>query len=1036
MYTMKRHILPLLLTVCLCSLSLHAEESFRLTGFSAWPGECDTLAVTINNAESVTAFQADLFLPEGITFDGVVLNTDRAAADHVVSSTLQADGSIRLGCWSPTNSAFNDQAGAMAYVLVSVSQKMLSGMYEAILYNGVITRAGGRTVSPKEVKARLYIGDYTVPAVDYTNPVNISEQTAATAYKIRNVAADKLLSLNNAKSTVTIEEANDANPDQTFYLEPDFTYGKGCYQLRNASGRYLVAKGDWWDMKLAVADKPSTDACFQLQEGGELKYTFSYDGYWLCARGGSAGSGVSLDWNQSMADWQLFAIAVDHFDYLRTLIERAQKWTGLTKGNRDRDLRRAVHDAQIIIDSNDSARVNTSINTLVEAVWAARTAYADGDTSQAENEWGEPEHILPGDYVVAYVDKAKKPHYLTIDGGNVRLTDTFCTFTLTDGNTTGGDGSTQPYAPYASFMASNGYYLSNPNTQNPVETSLYRISTQTVDGGCGRQHRTWESQVFFYNPVTDLYAIRLTNSVGTDWGPDFYAYVNTSNLEVSAAARSMNEALRTWTILRRDRAVERFLTTSGNCGTSMKWSFDTSTRTLYIGGTGRMINYSSSESVPWYAFADMITTVVVGGAVERLGNRCFNGCTNLQTLVLATSVKPTIGSYSFRDVPKGLQVMVPSVKDYEEWGANDEYLVNPVLENLLDLPAELTYTAAKQVVEAAVGHYGITTPDLKLEKAVGTYTTEVKASITVCGGSYSFTAVYDYAIVPATVIARPRDYTRYYGAKNPTFYVAYEGMMGTESASTLTQKATCTCEATQTSPVGEYVVSCSGAESPNYVFVYETSILTIKPARLRVKADNVSRYYGEPNPELTFTWSGFANDEDASVIDELPVASVEADADSDAGLYTITLTGGADDNYSITCNNGLLTVEALPQTITWEQASATVAVGSSLELTATSSLGRTIEYTVSPANMATLSGNTLTFEMEGEVTVTATQPGDTNHAAADPVSKTFRIVSTAIDDLQAEPDDALLYDLQGRRVTTPLKGNIYVGKKLKAARRL
>lgn len=1023
MQPMKRHILPLLLTVLLFGmLPVHAEESFRLTGITAWQGDCDTLSITVNSAVDVTAFQVDLFLPEGIVFESVALNPGRAAADHVVSAVKQADGAIRVGCWSPSNSVFVGESGPMVYVIVTVAEKMLSGMYESVLFNGIITRAGGRTITPKECTARLYIGDYTVPAVDYSQPVNIREQSAATAYKIRNVSADKLLSLNSAKGTITVEVADDSNPDQTFYLEPDFYQGEGCYQLRNQSGRYIAINGDWWSMQLTVADKPSTTACFILEEGEDLKYVFAYDYYRLCARGGAAGSGVILDWGESLSTWQFYAINVDHTDYLRSLIDRASEWVGQTRSNRDRDLRRAIHNAQIVIDGCDTIHVDATIETLVDAVWAARTALKEGDTSRAENEWGDPEHMLEGDYVVAYVDAAKKPHYMTIENGGVHLTNDFCTFHVTDGNTVGGDGSTTPYAPYASFMESNGYFLSNPAEQNPQDEVRYTISTQAVDGGCGVQRRTWESQVFFYNPITDLYAIRLTNSTGTAWGPDFYAYVDPSTLEVSAASRSLDEALRSWTILRRDRAVARFLTTSGTCGTNVKWSFDTNTGTLYISGSGHMANFTSSESVPWNVYADMIHTVVIAGSIDRIGNRSFNGCTNLGTLVLATSTKPTIGTYAFRDVPKGLEVKVPSVANYDGWGINDDYLSGHVFASLLDLPATLTYTGSKQKLEATVGNYGVTTPDLKLEKDVGNYSIETNASITVNGSTSSFAVVYNYAITPATVIARPREYSRNYGAKNPTFYVSYEGLMGTETASSLAKKAACTCDATLTSPVGEYTVYCSGAEAQNYVFVYETSTLTIKPARLRVKADNVTRYYGEPNPAFSFVWTGFMNDEDESVIDEMPVATVDADETSDAGVYTVTTSGGSALNYTINCSNSILTIEALPQTISWEQPSATVLVGSSLELSALSSLGLDIVYTLSPEGVATLSGNTLTFNAEGEVTVTASQPGDKNHAAAEPVSHTFRAVSTGVDGILANPADDAMYDLQGRRVADTPKG--------------
>ena len=1029
---MKRHILFLLLIGLLSgSISLYADETFRLTGFAAWQGESDTLAITINNATDVTAFQANLMLPDGISFESVSLSAERAAADHVVSATTLSDGVLRIGCWSASNRTFQGDSGPMVYVIVNVSPDMLSGMYEVVLSGGVITRSSGRTIEPKESTARVYIGDYTVPTVDYSSPVNISEQPTATAYKIRNTTSEKLLSLNNAKGTVTIEEADDSNPDQTFYLEPDFYQGEGCYQLRGNSGRYVAIEQEgWWNMKITVSDKPSTSAYFKLDEKENLKYVLTYDWYQLCARGSAAGSTVTLDWSGDLSEWQFFTIPVDHTDYLSTLMARASEWKGLTQSNYDRDLRRALHDAQLIIDGCDTAHVDTTIETLIDAVWAARTAWKNGDTSVAENEWGDPEHVLEGDYVVAYVDAAGQPHYMTIEGGAVQLTDAFSTFHITDGNTIGGDNSTTPYAPYASYMESNGYYLSNPANAAPQEGTFYTISTQAVDGDCGRQHRTWESQVFFYNPLTDLYAIRLTNSTGTAWGPDFYAYVNPSTLEVSAAARSLDEALRTWTILRRDRAVARFLTTSGSCGTNAKWNFDTNTGILSIYGSGRMTNYTSAESVPWHTYADLITTVVVSGSIERLGNRCFNGCTSMHTLVLASSVKPLIGAYTFRDVPKGLVVKVPSLTDYEGYGTGDEYLNGCVLTTLLDLPVTYTYSGSKQKAEAFEGSYGITTPDLKLEKDCGSYNIETTATITVGGSTSSFAVTYSYAITPATLIVRPRDYTRNYGAKNPTFYISYEGLMGNESSSTLDKKATCSCEATPTSPVGDYVVTCSGAEAKNYVFVYETSTLTVRPVKLRVKADNVSRYYGEENPDFTFTWTGFVNDEDISVVTDMPVAEADADRSSDAGTYSITLTGGSAPNYTLSYTSGTLTILALPQTIEWNQSSATMAVGSTLQLSAVSSLGLPVSYTLTTDDVAILVDGLLTFVHEGEVTVTASQSGDTNHAAADPVTRTFRVVSVGIDELDALQGDNACFDLSGRRIDGITKGFVLrCGKK-------
>ena len=53
---------------------------------------------------------------------------------------------------------------------------------------------------------------------------------------------------------------------------------------------------------------------------------------------------------------------------------------------------------------------------------------------------------------------------------------------------------------------------------------------------------------------------------------------------------------------------------------------------------------------------------------------------------------------------------------------------------------------------------------------------------------------------------------------------------------------------------------------------------TIRPATLSVKVENVSREYGEDNPEFNVTYSGFLAGENESVLTTLPTISTTATA--------------------------------------------------------------------------------------------------------------------------------------------------------------
>jgi gliding motility-associated-like protein len=84
--------------------------------------------------------------------------------------------------------------------------------------------------------------------------------------------------------------------------------------------------------------------------------------------------------------------------------------------------------------------------------------------------------------------------------------------------------------------------------------------------------------------------------------------------------------------------------------------------------------------------------------------------------------------------------------------------------------------------------------------------------------------------------------------------------------------------------------------------------LNVNKATLTATADDKAKTYGDANPVLIISYAGFVNGEGALNITE-PTIATTANASSGADTYDITLTGGAADNYSLTTNNGSLTIE-------------------------------------------------------------------------------------------------------------------------------
>ena len=147
--------------------------------------------------------------------------------------------------------------------------------------------------------------------------------------------------------------------------------------------------------------------------------------------------------------------------------------------------------------------------------------------------------MKPGKYYIYFTDAEGKDHFLNAAAANnwVASADPV-TVELSAGNVT----DAAAYGRFASFIASNGFYMSN--AQNS-DGSGY-IKTETISGSNGQKKRTWESQVFYQ--LGDKYAIRLTNNTGTSWGANCFANVDSLSFKVSSGNPSLGDALYVWSI--------------------------------------------------------------------------------------------------------------------------------------------------------------------------------------------------------------------------------------------------------------------------------------------------------------------------------------------------------------------------------------------------------------------------------------------------------------------------------------------------------
>ena len=232
-------------------------------------------------------------------------------------------------------------------------------------------------------------------------------------------------------------------------------------------------------------------------------------------------------------------------------------------------------------------------------------------------------------------------------------------------------------------------------------------------------------------------------------------------------------------------------------------------------------------------------------------------------------------------------------------------------------------------------------------------------------------ANYDITYVKGTltitdadkIVIAANSYCRLYGEANPTFgYVAF--------GTTQSGEPDITCEATATSPVGEYDIVASKGTVTNYNDTYVNGKLIIIKAPLTITAKNYTIKQGETLPTFEATYEGFKNSETSQVLTTQPTITTTATSTSEPGTYDIVVSGAAATNYDITYVKGTLTItQAAPVTITAK--SYTIHYGDELPTFEFASEGATLKGTPAISCEATKTSAVSTYPIvitKGSVT--------------------------------------------------------------------
>jgi len=179
-------------------------------------------------------------------------------------------------------------------------------------------------------------------------------------------------------------------------------------------------------------------------------------------------------------------------------------------------------------------------------------------------------------------------------------------------------------------------------------------------------------------------------------------------------------------------------------------------------------------------------------------------------------------------------------------------------------------------------------------------------------------------VVPAKLTIKANPVTKTYGSAitgsgaGSTAFTA-TGLQNGQTVNSIT--VTYGSGTTNTVPAGKYAGSITASapvgtfSAGSYTIAYEAGDLTVTQATLTVTVANAIKEFGADNPTFTFTYSGFVNNETASVITKAPTVSTSAVQRSAPGTYPIKASDAQAANYTFVYVDGVLTITPPPKII-------------------------------------------------------------------------------------------------------------------------
>lgn len=164
------------------------DNTLMLGDLTTAAGKEVVLPIKMKNSCDISAYQFDLYLPEGFTVavdeDGmekIEVGSRTTSRRHVIDCAKQKDGSLRVIAYSMKNYNFENGDGDVAKITINVPSGIADGMYNVVLKNIVLSTARSEKFEVAKILGQIEVNSTKPGDLNNDGVLNVADVTGLVA---------------------------------------------------------------------------------------------------------------------------------------------------------------------------------------------------------------------------------------------------------------------------------------------------------------------------------------------------------------------------------------------------------------------------------------------------------------------------------------------------------------------------------------------------------------------------------------------------------------------------------------------------------------------------------------------------------------------------------------------------------------------------------------------------------------------------------------------------------------------------------------